>query len=169
MSDPQELVDQLDAAKDAFTHAAGRPEFEPGINASPEAESGEVQIQKACRLIDLTRNMDALGDYYGAMLEQSYIAIEHTFQGYLLVIAGADERALRDHTRPYELAKGQVPLTDETIERLAQLYEARRTQHYYGTTVTTRQQAERLREVAESVHEHVVTFDPEVEQYCTCS
>jgi len=44
------------------------------------------------------------------------------------------------------------------------LYDAGRTTHYYGTTVTTADQAERMRAVATLVHEHIVTFDPELEQ-----
>lgn len=168
MSDPQDLLGHLEAAEDAFGHTDGRPQFEPGMNATPDAEPGEVQIQKACRLLELTQSLDELGSYYGAMLEHSFIAIEHTFQGYLLVIAGADKQDLRDHTRPYELAKGQIPLSDETIERLERLYDARRTEHYYGTTVTTAQQAHRMRAVATAVHEHVVRFDHELERFCNC-
>lgn len=46
MSDPQTLVDRLDTAEDAFGHVGGRPEFEPELNAAPDAAPGEVQIQK---------------------------------------------------------------------------------------------------------------------------
>jgi exonuclease I len=168
MSDPKEIKELLGAAEDAFGHAEGRPEFEPELNASQDAESGEVQIQKACRLLDLARKIDEVGEYYGAVLEHSFIAVEHTFQGYLLAIAGADERELRDHTSPYELAKGQVPLEDETVEALSALYDARRTRHYYGTTVTTEQQAHTVRALATAVHEHVVGFDSEIERFCVC-
>lgn len=148
MSDPTTLVDGLDAAEDAFGHVAGRPTFEPTLNSAPDADPGEVQIQKACRLLELSGRLDDLGEYYGAVLEHSFIAIEHTFQGYLLAITGADERDLRDHTRLYELASGQVPLSEETIDRLERLYDARRTEHYYGTTVTTAEQARTMHAVA---------------------
>jgi hypothetical protein len=112
--------------------------------------------------------IDELGDYYGAILEHSFIIIEHTFQGYLLAMTGTDAAELRNHTSPYEFAKGQVPLEDETIDSLKALYDARRTEHYYGTTVTTKLQAETMRSVARELHEHVVRFDHEIEQFCLC-
>lgn len=168
MSDPTELREAIEAVQDAFSHAHGRPEFEPELNAAVDASAGEVQIQKACRLLDLAHRIEELGEYYGAIFEHSLIAIEHTFQGYLLAMTGVDEAELRNHTSPYTFAKGQVPLEHETIDDLKRLYDARRTEHYYGTTVTTRTQAKRMRELALLVHRHIVTFDPELEQFCHC-
>lgn len=168
MSDPAELRDAIEAVEDAFSHAHGQPEFEPELNAAADASDGEVQIQKACRLLDLTHRIEEVGEYYGAIFEHSLIAIEHTFQGYLLAMTGVDETELRDHTSPYTFAKGQVPLDDETIDDLKRLYDSRRTEHYYGTTVTTRTQATRMRELAMLVHRHIVTFDPALEQFCRC-
>lgn len=168
MSDPTELVEHLEAVEDAFSHAHGRPQFEPGLNSSPDASDGEVQIQKACRLLDLTSEIGSLGPYYGAILEHSFIVVEHTLQGYLLAMTGVDASELRDHTSPYKFAKGQVPLSDDTLDSLRNVYDARRTEHYYGTTVTTEAQARNMREVAAAIHEHVVTFDHEIEQFCRC-
>jgi hypothetical protein len=169
MSDPNELLDEIAAAEDAFSHADGRPRFEPGLNASPETSEGEVQIQKACRLLEVSTVLDAAGDYYGAILEQSFIVIEHTFQGYLMSVTGTDPRDLRDHQSPYEFAKGQVPLEDSTIESLQRLYDTRRTRHYYGTTVTTETQARRMHSVAKQIHSHIVSFDPDLQAFCRCS
>jgi len=169
MSDPTDLLEAIAAAEDAFSHASGRPTFEPGLNAGADAEEGEVQIQKACRLLALAHEIDDLGAYYGAVLEHSFIAIEQTLQGYLLAVTGISPAELRDHDTPYEFAKGQVPLEDDTIDTLQRLYDARRTSHYYGTTVTTADQAEHLRRVAELVHEHIVAFDPDLERFCLCS
>jgi len=81
----------------------------------------------------------------------------------------SDPADLRDHESPYEFAKRRVPLEDDTIESLKRLYDARRTTHYYGTTVTTADQAASMRRVAGLVHEHIVTFDPELERFCLCS
>ena len=169
MGDPTDLLAEIAAAEDAFTHASGRPTFEPDVNAGADADEGEIQIQKACRLLALAHEIDTLGEYYGAILEHSFIVIEHTLQGYLLAVTGIDAVELRDHEAPYEFARGRVPLEDETIASLQRLYDARRTSHYYGTTVTTADQAERMRRVARLVHEHIVTFDPALEQYCRCS
>lgn len=168
MTDPTAILNRLDTAEDAFGHVTGRPEFESDVNASPDAARGEVPLQKACRLLTVAQELDNLGDYYGAILESSFIAVEQTLQAYLLALTGVDEHELRDHDRPYKLARGQVPLTDETIDRLETLYDARGTDHYYGTTVTTRQQATAMRSLAVAVHDHVVGFDHTVERYCNC-
>lgn len=168
MSDPAELIERLEAVEDAFSHARGRPTFEPELNSAPNAREGEVQIQKACRFLDLINRITSLGPYYGAILEHSFIVIEHTLQGYLLAMTGTDASELRDHTSPYEFAKGQVPLSDDTIDSLVRIYDARRTEHYYGTTVTTEAQAQNMREVATVIHEHVVSFDHRIEQFCHC-
>jgi hypothetical protein len=169
MSDPIALLEGIEAAEDAFSHASGRPTFEPEINSGADADEGEVQIQKACRLLWLAHEIDTLGEYYGAILEHSFIVIEHTLQGYLLVMTGIDPTELRDHESPYDFAKGRVPLEGDTIDSLKRLYDARRTSHYYGTTVTTAEQAERMRTVSKLVHGHIVAFDAELEQYCLCS
>lgn len=168
MSDPTELIEEIETAEDAFSHAMGEPQFEPRINAGVDADEGEVQIQKACRLLELANEIDSPGQYYGAILEHSFIAIEHTFQGYLVTVAGIDPAELRDHDSPYEFAKGRVPLEDETIDSLKWLYDARRTSHYYGTTVTTKDQAESMRRVAELVHEHITSFNGDLERFCLC-
>lgn len=112
MTDPSELLDSIEAAEDAFTHAHGEPNFEPELNASPGASAGEVQIQKACRLLTLIQDIETLGPYYGAILEFSFRVIENTLQGYLIIICGVEPRELRDHDTPYDRARGQVPLND---------------------------------------------------------
>lgn len=168
MSDPTELQAQIEAAADSFSHAHGQPQFEPGLNASADAADGEVQIQKACRLLEMMREITDSGDYYGATLEHSFIVIEQTFQGYLLAVTGVDAHELRNHTSPYEFAKGQVPIDDDTIEAIQRLYDARRTDHYYGTTVTTKTQAEMMRNVAQTVHRRIVGFDPQLSRLCNC-
>ena len=169
MSDPAALMDQIEAAEDAFGHAHGQPRFEPGVNAAADARDGEVPIQKACRLLEVTARIDELGEYYGAVLEHSFIVVELTLQGYLLAMTGTNANELRDHTSPYEFARGQAPLEDTTIESLKRLYDTRRTKHYYGTTVTTETQAKTMRTVAEIVHKHVISFDHDLERMCRCS
>jgi hypothetical protein len=51
---------------------------------------------------------------------------------------------------------------------LAALYDDRRTEHYYGTTVTTERQAETMREVASALHEHLVQFESDLVRYWNC-
>ena len=168
MSDPATITDPLAAAVDAFTHTSGPPDFEPGINPSVTASRVEVAIQKACRLLETRARLDELGPYYGAIVEQSVIAIEQTVSGYLLAITGIDERELRDHQTPYEVALGQVPLTDRTVQTIQQLFEERRSEHYYQTTVSTAEQANSMQTLANEIHRHIVAFDPTLERFRRC-
>lgn len=168
MSDPDAVLTSLAQAEDTFSHATGDPVFEPALDAGADAAVGTVPLQKACRLLELAHRIPELGAYYGAILEASFIAIEHTLQGYLLVLTGVEAHDLRDHDRPYRLAKGQVPLENGTLDRLERLYSSRRTAHYYGTTVTTEQQARAMREVASGIHDHIVAFEHALGQFCNC-
>lgn len=86
--------------------------------------------------------IESVGPYYGAILEHPFLVIEHTL--------------------------GQVPLADSTLDSMRAVYDARRTEHYYGTTVTTEAQARYMRDVAVAIHEHIVTFDHEIEEFCRC-
>jgi hypothetical protein len=168
MSDPSRLTDALDNARDSFRHAHGTPTFEPTINASTDANDGEVQIQKACRLIEAATVLQQSGEYYGSVLEHAFASVERTLEGYLIAFADYEVTDFHDHTTVYRRGKQQVPLTTETLETLEALYDDRRTEHYYGTTVTTKRQAETLLEVAVALHDHIVQFDPELTRYCNC-
>lgn len=168
MSDPARLVEALEDARDAFQHAHGVPTFEPGIDASQDAADGEVQLQKACRLLHVARLLREEGAYYGSVLEHAFAAVERSLEGYLIAYAGYDVVDFRDHATVYERARHQVPLEPATLDSLAALYDDRRTEHYYGTTVTTERQADVMLEVAAALHDHVVGFDPELRGYCSC-
>ncbi len=169
MTDPSQVEKLLQRTEDAFHGVDGRSTFEPDIDSSPDAPEGKVQVQKACRLLDLAHEIDEIDGYYTAVLESSFVAIEHTLQGYLLALTGAEEHDLMDHSSPYDLAEGQVPLENDTLQRVSRLYDENRTSHYYGTTVTTQAQAENTRELARELHLHVVGFDQVLGEHCICS
>lgn len=168
MSDPAELLDALADAEDAFTHAHGSPEFEPGIDAGSD-DSGVIQLQKRCRLLVTAATLQSNGDHFTSVLEHSFAAIERTLEGYLVSIAGADAAAFHDHTRIYDRAGRETPIDAGTLESIKALYAARRTEHYYGTSVTTRRQASAMLEVATTLHEYLVAFDTELERHCLCT
>lgn len=168
MSDPTELVDALAEAEDAFEHAHGRPEFEPGVDAASDTPPGKVRIQKGCRLLLAANTLESDGDHFTSVLEHAFAAIERTLEGYLVAIAGDDPATFHDHTTVYDRAKRQAPVTTRTLDSIQALYAARRTEHYYGTSVTTRRQADTMLEVAKILHRHLVGFDPDLRRYCRC-
>lgn len=168
MSDPADLLDALTEAEDAFEHAHGKPEFEPGIDAGSDASPGAVRIQKGCRLLVAAATLRSDDDHFTSVLEHAFAAIERTLEGYLVAIAGADPVVFHDHEEVYDRAKRQTPLETSTLESIQALYAARRTEHYYGTSVTTRRQASAMLDVATILHDHLVGFDQELERYCQC-
>jgi DNA replicative helicase MCM subunit Mcm2 (Cdc46/Mcm family) len=108
------------------------------------------------------------GEYYGSVPEHAFASIERTLEGYLIAFADYEVTDFHDHTTVYRRGKQQVPLTPETLETLEALYDDRRTEHYYGTTVTTKRQAETMLKVAVALHDHIVRFDPKLTGYCNC-
>lgn len=168
MSDPAELTEALDDAEDAFAHAHGRPVFEPDINSGSDADAADVLLQKACRLLLAADCLQDEGEFYTSILEHAFAAIERTLEGYLVAFTGAEPSDFHDHEDTYRRARGQVPLTKGTLESLEALYAARRTGHYYGTTVTTERQASEMLTAARRLHSHVVGFDPDLERFCVC-
>lgn len=168
MSDPTELIDALDAAEDAFAHAHGEPTFEPHIDASSHADDGAVQIQKACRLLQAARVLQDRGEYYTSVLEHGFAVIERTLEGYLVCFTGADPADFHDHETAYRRAREQAPIEGATLETIEALYDARRTEHYYGTAVSTERQADELLRAASALHEYLVGFDTDLRRYCVC-
>lgn len=167
MTDPAELTDALDAAEDAFAHTHGTPEYEPAI-ARSDANPGEVRLQKACRLLLAANLLRDEGHYYTSVLEHAFAAIERSLEGYLLAYTGAHPNDFYDHETVYRHARRQAPLEDATVDSIQRLYAARRTEHYYGTTVTTSQQAREMLRASEAVHSHLRSFGPELSRYCRC-
>lgn len=77
-------------------------------------------------------------------------------------------RDFQDHSTVYERARQQVPLTADTIDRLEALYHDRRTEHYYGTTITTECQAGAMVEAATVLHDYIIQLEPDLTRYCNC-
>lgn len=168
MSDPTEITEAIARVEDAFDHGRGEPEFEPKLDASIGANEGNVMLQKGCRNLEgaSERLLDA--EFYTSVVEHSFASIERTLEGYLVIVAGDDPDELRNHSTPYDRAKEQVPLDRGTIEAVEGFYSANRTTYYYGTSVATRVQAESLLELANSIHEHIVDFEPGPGHACVC-
>lgn len=168
MTDPNELQDAIEDAEDAFSHTAGTPEFEPGIDSSANAAPGKVQFQKGCQFIEVGKILLGESENYTSVLEHGFSAIERTLEGYLLEYTNDDPWDYTDHTDVYQRS-GQLPLDRVTLQKLQQFYDERRTEHYYGTLVTTKAQAESLLRVATMVHNHLADIDDGLASYCNCS
>ena len=101
-SDPQDVLDAVEKAQDAFEQAGhGIPTPERGI------ESGggwETQLTKACRLLELIESSKGSTDYYTASIELSFGAIERSIEAYAVAMGGDSVEDFRDHEYSYERA-----------------------------------------------------------------
>ncbi|MFB6193698.1 MAG: hypothetical protein ABEI75_01415 [Halobaculum sp.] len=77
--DPQELLDAVTHAEDAFGGRLGRPTYEAGLDPDSHA-SDVIQLRKACRLLDACRSLRATDGYYTSVIEMTFAAVERTFE-----------------------------------------------------------------------------------------
>ncbi len=149
--DPRTVLEALNDAAEAFGHI-GPTDFETGIDRG-EAE-WKTQLQKACRLLEAARLLREHDGYHTSVVETSFAVIERTLQFYVQAQGDDPSHEFHDHTDAYERAAQLGLYSEETIEELIALYDANRTEHYYGENVATRQQADAMFDLAEAIHQH---------------
>lgn len=165
-SDPTELREAIEAAEDAFeTLARGSPQFEAGISRD---EAWKTQLHKACRLLKAGRTLRKQDGYFTSVIEMSFAAIERTLEFYCLNRAGDAVQDFHDHETVYERVVEVGLYSRDTAEELRALYNDNRTGQYYGSTVSTRRQAEAMFELATVLHEQTVARTPD-EHECRCA
>lgn len=106
--------------------------------------------------------------HYGAVVEQSFIAIEHSISSYLIECVGIDAQSLMDHDSPYDVGRRFLPLDPATVDEIKRLYRDRRTDHYYDSSISTAEQAEAMHELALSIHAAIANRDSVLRAKCTC-
>jgi hypothetical protein len=151
-SDPQAITDALAAAVDSFNEEGyGIPAYEEHIDTDAE---WKAQLTKACRLLAAVEHLAGYG-FYTATIELCFGATERSIEAYALAEGGDSLADFHDHTRCYSRATELGLLSDTTTDRLRDLYATNRTNSYYGGRRPTDRQAQQMRQLARSVHEHV--------------
>lgn len=151
-NDPSAIVDAIARAEDAFENRGmGQPEWEPGIDTD---EEWQAQLTKACRLLDAIETLEEEGQYYTAIVEIGFGAIERSVEAYCLKWSDDSIDEFTDHTEAYERAEG-LGLFDGVADDLIGLYANNRTESYYGDRRPTDEQAAAMHELATAVHEYV--------------
>lgn len=151
-SDPQAVTDALAAAVDAFNEEGyGIPTYEERIDTDAD---WKAQLTKACRLLAAVEHLAGNG-LYTATIELCFGAAERSIEAYALAEGGDSLADFHDHTRCYRRAVALGLLSDTTADRLRELYTTNRTDSYYGGRRPTDRQAQQLRQLARSVHDHV--------------
>jgi len=145
------VVDALAAAERSFERS---PEtVEDGLDVD---EPELVQLRRACRLLAAGSLLLDEG-YYTVVIESSFVAIERTIQ-FRLIHDGAmaPSQAISSHRRLYQRG-AEVGLYDETFgDELAELWNQNRTKTYYRLGIATKEQAEAMQELANSLHRHLI-------------
>jgi len=151
-SDPNAITEALVAAIDAFNEEGyGAPTREAAIDPDADWKS---QLTKACRLLAAVERIEGQG-FYTATIELCFGATERSVEAYALAEGGDNLDTFHDHTYCYDRATALGLLSATTTDDLRQLYDTNRTDSYYGGRRPTEQQADAMRRLSRSVHEHV--------------
>jgi hypothetical protein len=156
--EPDELVDTVARAEDAFNGVLGAPEYEDGLDPDGH-DSDVIQLRKACRLLDACRLLREHNGYHTSVIEMAFAAIERTLEFYALTASNDSIDDFREgHDRAYDRGAELALISEETSRRMKQLYRDNRAAAYYRDTVAAAQQADAMFELAVVLHDYVRNF-----------
>jgi len=115
--EPDDLVDVVAHAEDAFAGQLGRPDYEAGLD--PDANDADViQLRKACRLLDACRLLRDHDGYHTSVIEMTFAAIERTLEFYALTASNDTVDDFREgHDRAYDRGADLGVVTKLTARR----------------------------------------------------
>lgn len=146
-----QVEDLLDEASNLFDE---QPEnTETGL----DVDTAEMlQLRKACRLIEAANHLGQENGYYTVVIEASFTAIERTLQFYLLENDFLQPDEYVDHRAVYEHSSNAGLYGEEFKEKLIDLWKNNRSWSYYRGGVGSEKRAEKMLELAETIHGHVL-------------
>lgn len=128
-------------------------DFEEGLDVD---SSVDLQLRKACRLIDTAEFLQEQNGYYTVIVETSFAAIERTIQFYLLESDLLHEDEYVDHEEVYRRGERAGLYDREFAGKLDTLWRNNRSDTYYREGIATEKRAAKMLELAEAVHRHVL-------------
>ena len=173
MSTPRKLRKALSAALETLDEDPTDANCEPGL-PGPEAPLMEVQMAKACRMLELARDLiggekrlTAKG-YYTASVETAFAAIERSMHAYLLANDVVTDEEFLGHEAITKEA-GEAGLFDEeTADYLEDLWRRNRSKVYYRAGLPTKDSAEAMVHLAREVHQLVRSTNRRLGELCAC-
>jgi hypothetical protein len=126
-----------------------------------------LQLRKACRLIDAAQFLQEEDGYYTVIVEASFAAIERTIQFYLLDNGLLHGDEYIDHESVYSRGVTAGLYDDEFAGKLTNLWRNNRSDTYYREGIATEARAEKMLELAEEIHRHVLQLAGESHE-CVC-
>jgi hypothetical protein len=157
-----EIEDLLDQATSLFERPGEN--FEAGLDVD---DPGLLQLRKACRLIDAAKFLQDRNGYYTVIVETSFAAIERTIQFYLLDTGLLHEDEYVNHAEVYERGTEAGLYSHEFAGKLDNLWRNNRSDTYYREGVATEERAEKMLELADAIHGHILHLAGEQHE-CVC-
>jgi hypothetical protein len=161
--DNSDIEDLLDEAQTLFESSG--TEFEEGLNVD---DPTLLQLRKACRLIDAAQFLEQEDGYYTVIIEASFAAIERSIQFYLLDTGLLHEDEYVNHEEVYQRGEDAGLYSGEFADKLTNLWRNNRSDTYYREGVATEDRAEKMLELAEAVHSHILQLAGESHE-CICN
>jgi len=161
--DDSSIEDALDEAQTLFERPGDG--FEQGLDVD---DPTLLQLRKACRLIDAANFLQEQDGYYTIIVEASFAAIERTIQFYLLDTGLLHEDEYIDHENVYRRGKDAGLYGEEFAGKLTNLWRNNRSDTYYREGIATEARADKMLELAEEIHSHVLQLAGETHE-CICN
>ena len=153
MADPNSVTAALERAESSFATVRLGDSRETGIAPG----DWETQLTKGCRLLESVATLRRQDGYHTAVVELCFGVIERSVEAYAVAMAGDDPRDFHDHEACYDRATEVGLFERATATRIRDLYANNRTESYYGGAQPTDEQAAAMADLAEAVHEYVVS------------
>jgi len=149
--DNSDIEDLLDKAQTLFERSG--TDFEEGLDVD---DPTLLQLRKACRLIDAAQFLEQENGYYTVIIEASFAAIERSIQFYLLDTGLLHKDEYVNHEEVYQRGEDAGLYSGEFAGKLTNLWRNNRSDTYYREGVATEDRAEKMVELAEAIHSHIL-------------
>lgn len=161
--DDSDVEDLLDEAQRLFRGSGAEPE--DGLDVDDPAL---LQLRKSCRLNDAANFLNDANGYYTVIVETSFAAIERTIQFYLLETGLLHEDEYVNHEDVYRMGENAGLYSDVFADKLLNLWRNNRSETYYREGVATADRAEKMIDLAEAIHSHVLQLAGK-DHECICT
>jgi hypothetical protein len=149
-----EMEECLKEARSEFDKPPEEENIENGLNTN---DATELQLKKACRLLKASKELLEKDSYYILVIDACFTAIERSIQARLYEVGAIDEgKAIFDHERIYEEGRMIGIYDGDFEESLKRLWSENRSKNYYREGIPSRERAEKMYNLATSVHSHIM-------------
>jgi hypothetical protein len=160
--DDSHIKDLLDQTQTLFQQPGDS--IEEGLDVD---QPDLLQLRKACRLLDAAQFLHRQNGYYTVIIEASFAAIERSIQFYLLNKGLLTRDEYVNHETVYQLGEDAGLYSEEFAGKLENLWQNNRSDTYYREGIATEKRAEKMLELAQEIHDHILQLAGEKHE-CIC-